>query len=576
LPLAFCLAAQPLCAFLGAQSPDPAYPWLEKAYAALREARYEEAIAAFRQAVEAAPGQAGIRKDLAYACLKIGERDAAREAFAEAMRLDPEDAHVALEYAFLCYETRRQAEARRVFDRLRRSGDAAVRATATRAFEDIDRALAEGIRRWSQAVERSPDNYSAHRELAALAEQRGELNRAAEHYQAALRLRPEDQALLLDLVRVWRALNQEERALEALHQAAQSSEPRVAEAAREMLPAAAQAGAGQRAPAAVASRRLDARDMAARSYEAGYLKDALRYLKMAHEANPADFAVMLELGRTYNLLRQDEQAVRWFAMARKSPDPGIAAEAGRAYRQLRPALAPVRVAAWVFPFYSSRWKDFFTYSQVRTEFRLGRLPVRPYTSVRFIGDTRRATSEVLPQYFSESSFLFGLGLTSSPWPGVTLWAEAGSAASYLRRPDTGRMVPDYRGGVALQRGFGSPLGGEGPGAFFETAADAVYLSRYQDDCLLYWQNRYGYTLPALGRLETQLVWNIHVTADTRRQYWANFAETGPGLRWRVRGMPPGLAFSVSVLRGVYTRNLDNPRGPNFYDVRAGLAYAFAR
>lgn len=560
-----------LCAFLGAQGPDPAYSWLEKAYAALREARYEEAIAAFRQAADAAPGRAAIRKDLAYACLKIGEREAARDAFSEAMRLDPEDAHVALEYAFLCYETRRQAEARQVFDRLRSSRDAAVRAAARRAFEDIDRALEEGIRRWSEAVARSPDNYSAHRELAALAEQRGELARAAEHYQAALRLRPEDQALLLDLVRVWRALNQPQRAQEALREAVQSSEPRVAEAAREMLPAAAQAPAAPRAPAA--ARRLDARDMAARSYEAGYLKDALRYLKMAHEANPADFAVMLQLGRTYNLLRQDEQAARWFALARKSPDPAIAGEAGRAYRNLRPALAPVRVSGWVFPFYSSRWKDFFTYSQVRTEFRLGRLPLRPYVSARFIGDTRRAASEVLPQYFSESSFLLGLGVTGSLLPGVTLWAEAGSAACYLRRSDVGRMVPDYRGGVAIQRGFGNLLGGESPGAFFETAADAVYLSRYQDDCLLYWQNRYGYTLPALAGLQTQLVWNIHVSADTRRQYWANFAETGPGLRWRWRGLPPGLVFSISVLRGVYTRNLDNPRGPNFYDVRAGFAFA---
>jgi hypothetical protein len=130
--------------------------------------------------------------------------------------------------------------------------------------------------------------------------------------------------------------------------------------------------------------------------------------------------------------------------------------------------------------------------------------------------------------------------------------------------------------VAFQRGFGSPLGGEGPGAFFETAADAVFLSRFQNDCLLYWQNRYGYTLPALGGLETQLAWNIHVTTDTQRQYWANFAETGPSLRWRWRGLPQGLVFSLSLLRGVYTRNQHNPRGPNFYDLRAGFAYAFAR
>jgi Tfp pilus assembly protein PilF len=566
-----------LGALLGAQTPDAAYPFLEKAYAALRAAAYAEAITAFRQAVEATPGRSGIRKDLAYTYLKAGAREAARDQFGEAMRLAPDDAQVALEYAFLCYETRRQAEARRVFERLRRSRDPRVRAAAERAFADIDRALVEGIRRWSEAVTRSPDNYSAHRELAALAEQRDELALAAEHYQAALQLRPDDQALLLDLSRVWQALGQGEQATEALRTAARSNEPRVAEAARELLPAAAAAETTARAaPPGRDSHRLDAREMADRSYQAGYLKDALRYLKLVHEANPADCGVMLQLGRTYNLLHQDEQAARWFAMARKSPDPNLAAQADQAYHNLRSGLAHVRATTWWFPFYSSRWKDVFSYGQVRTEFPLGRLPLRPYLSVRFIGDTRRTTSEASPQYLSESSFLLAAGLAGSPWPGLTLWAEAGTAASYLRRTDVGRLVPDYRGGAAFTRGFGRLLGGEAPGLFFETSADAVFLSRFQNDVLLYWQNRYGYTLPALGRLEAQLLWNIHLTGDTQRQYWANFVESGPGLRWRCRGLPAGLSFTVSMLGGVYTRNLNNPRGPNFYDLRAGFAYAITR
>jgi hypothetical protein len=228
------------------------------------------------------------------------------------------------------------------------------------------------------------------------------------------------------------------------------------------------------------------------------------------------------------------------------------------------------------PFFSSRWHDVFSYGQVRTEVRFGRLPVRPYLSLRFIGDTRRTTSEALPQYLSESSFLLAGGLSGSPWPGVTLWAEAGAAASYLRQPQDRRLASDFRGGVALSRGIGRLLGAEAGGLFAETSADGVFLSRFQNDFLLYWQNRYGYTLPALDRLEAQLCWNNNLTADTKRQYWANFVEFGPGLRWRWRGLPRGLVFSVHFLRGVYTRNRDNPRGPNFFDLRAGVAYAFTR
>jgi hypothetical protein len=70
--------------------------------------------------------------------------------------------------------------------------------------------------------------------------------------------------------------------------------------------------------------------------------------------------------------------------------------------------------------------------------------------------------------------------------------------------------------------------------------------------------------------------NADVTQDTLRQYWANFVEAGPGVRLHLNGTPPALVISVSLLRGVYTHNEDNPRRPNFVDVRAGFWYACTR
>src|SRR5579863_197341 len=92
-----------------AQNSDPAYEPLNKAYEAQRGRDYDDAIALFLKAIQAAPERPSIRKDLAYSYLKIGENIAARDQFREAMRLDPKDLHVALEYAFLCYETKEQA-----------------------------------------------------------------------------------------------------------------------------------------------------------------------------------------------------------------------------------------------------------------------------------------------------------------------------------------------------------------------------------------------------------------------------------------------------------------------------------
>ena len=658
---------------LTAQSPDPAIGPLEQAYRSLHSRDYDLAVDFFRKAVEAAPARGSIRKDLAYTYLKIGRNEAARDQFAEAMRLDPQDHHVALEYAFLCHETGKSVEARRVFDRIRKTGDPTARATAQQAFENIDRPLEEGIERWRKALEKSPDNFSVHRELAELAERRDELELAAEHYEKAWRLRPDLRSLLVDLGRVWQSTGRAEAAASALLAASRGAEPMAAERARELLPArypyvyefrraleldpknvelhrelaylllamdrreeaerefraivrltpedllsTAQLGflllARKDSAAALpllervlkgpdeeladrvrtalgmpqtlkrrpetprAKVSLEAKTLAERSLEAGYMKDAAKYLAVAHETDPADFAVMLKLGWTHNILKQDELALGWFDLARRSPEPLVAAEAGRAYGNLRPAQARLRTSVWLFPVYSTRWRDLFSYGQVKTEARLGKLPLRPYVSIRFVGDTRRTTGDALPQYLSESSIILGIGLATPPWHGAVSWFEAGTAVSYLwARKDQPRVAPDYRGGVSFSRGFGRLLGGEAAGVFFETTADAVFLSRFQNDVIVYSQNRLGVTLPAFASgFQSQLFWNYHVTADAQRQYWANFFESGPGLRFRWHWMPPSLSFTVSALRGAYRVMDGNPRAPVFYDLRVGIWYAYTR
>jgi len=658
-------------AILAAQSNDPAYQSLQQAYDALKVKSYDQAVAGFEHAISLAPQRASIRKDLAYTLLKIGENEAARDQFAEAMRLDPADDHVALEYAFLCYETGKQAVARHVFGRLRTKGDT----TAEQAFNNIDQPLRDGIERWQKALEMSPDNFSAHQELARLAEQRDELELAAEHYERAWRLKPGERPLMVDLGRVRNALGRAEQANAILLAASRGGQPRVAEQARELLPArypyvyefekalaldaknyelrrelaylhlqmgnkeeaerqfqllnqmapddllsAAQLGflrlnrrdyAGAqplldqvlkgddedladrvrvvlKLPQTLRHRNAtpqstsdEAKAMAEKSLKAGYLNDALKYLTIAHENDPVDFAVMLKLGWLYNVLKEDRQAVKWFNLATKSPDASVAKEAGQAYNNLAPAFARFRTTAWVYPFFSTRWHDAFGYGQVKTEIKLGKFPLHPYISMRFIGDTRQtegsAFSTPAPQYLSESSFIFAAGVSTTPWRGLSGWFEAGEAVKYLSsRTDVGAMIPDYRGGVSFARGFGHLMGGS-RGLFFETNDDGIFVSRFQNDFLLYSQNRAGYTFgssESLGGLQAQLYVNLNATADRLRQYWANFAEAGPGIRFRFKGLPKSMLFSVNFVRGVYTVNQDNPRRPNFFDFRAGFWYAF--
>jgi Flp pilus assembly protein TadD len=533
------------------------------------------------------------------------------------------------------------------------------------------------IARWQKALEISPDNFSAHQELATLAEQRDELDLAAEHYQKAWQLKPEERSLMLDLGRVWKLEGRTEQANFVLLAASRGGQPRVAEQARELLPArypyvyefekaldldpknyelrreyaylllqmdkkdeaekqfqilhqtapddllsAAQLGflrlkrndyAGaqplldqvlkgddeeladrvrvalkmpqtlRRRGSSTQRTSDEAKALADKSMKAGYMKDALKYLTIAHENDPVDFDVMLKLGWVYNILKDDRDAVKWFELASKSPDPAVSKEASDAYKNLAPEFALFRTTAWIYPFFSTRWHDAFGYGQVKTELKLGKFPIHPYISMRFIGDTRETTGSTLsnpiPQYLSEDSFIFGFGVATTPWHGVTTWFEAGEAVKYLTsRTDVGAMIPDYRGGIAYAKGFGHLLNG-GKGLFFENNEDGIFVSRFQNDFLLYSQNRGGYTfapLESLGGLQNQLYWNFNGTVDRLHEYWANFVESGPGLRFRFHAMPKSMLFSVNFVRGVYTMNEDNPRRPNFFDLRAGFWYAFTR
>jgi tetratricopeptide (TPR) repeat protein len=617
-----------------AQAPDPA----DRAYAALRARDYDTAIAAFL----AAPAGTNLRKDLAYTYLKIGEPELARDQFREAMRLDPSDMAAALEYAFLCYETKLQSEARRVFDHLRKAGNP----TADQAFHNIDDPLAEGIARWRKAIELGAGNFSVHFELATLAEQRDDLELAAEHYEHAWRLLPERRTVLVDLGRVWKSMGRDEDATAALLAASRGGEPRAAEQARELLPvrypfvnefrqalaldpanhelrrelgylllrmglepeaevefrllaqtapddllSATQlgfllyargdklaamplfdrvlAGADEdlanrvravlRMPQilrrrAAAAPSIDAKIMAERSIKAGYMKDALKYLEVAHESDPGDFDVMLKLAWTNNILHRDLVAFRWFELARRSPDPKVSADAEQGFRNLRAATQRFRTSLWLFPVFSTRWHDLFSYGQLKTEINLG-LPVRPYVSVRFVGDTRDAIGTASPQYLSESSFILAAGVATIPWRGITLWGEAGTAISYLQ----GQMLRDIRGGVSASR----TLRREGTRWNAAGTLDALYISRFDHDFLVYTQTRAGYSI---------LNWNANLTIDTRRQDWANFVETGPGIRIP---LSQSMYLTFNALRGRYL--IDNPsRRAIFNDFRAGFWYALSR
>ncbi len=119
----------------------------------------------------------------------------------------------------------------------------------------------------------------------------------------------------------------------------------------------------------------------------------------------------------------------------------------------------------------------------------------------------------MPQSLSEQSVILALGLTHYDLARSAGWFEAGSAVGYV----THHALPDYRGGVSFARRFGQVVRYYGGRALSFRASTRIS-----------WSTTNRGSVRVTGPM--QVYWNANVTFDVQRQYWANFVETGPGIR----------------------------------------------
>ncbi len=488
----------------------------------------------------------------------------------------------------------------------------------------------------------APYTFSAHWELAQLAELRDELPLAAEQFTICRQLKPQLPELLLILGRIWGEMKRVEELRAAFLAASRSADSRTAELALAKLgtrypypydfaealkldpqnvplrkelaylylamhnePEAADQfrailtidpkdeatrqqldsleGLKSRLPAvsrATPAPKVSAKEMGMKSLSLGYTRDAVKYLQQAHEQDPYDPEIMLQLGWAYNQSKADADAITWFDKARRCDDPQIAAEASKAFHNLRGDTLP-QTTIWTLPMFSSRWKDVFSYGQIKRSVPLPWLGetnklLTFYVSMRFDGDVKGELPAhvLLPQYLSQSSVTFGAGVSTKTWHHLMGCAEAGEAINYLPfRHDIGTAMPDYRGGLNYTKGFGHLLGSQTPGPFAEATVDAEYISRFDKDWLLYSQNRAGRTFRFAHGVSGQLLFNVNYVRDLKREYWANTVEIGPGMRFRLPWMPPNMFLSTDLLHGFYAGI--SPK-PNYNDVRVSVWYAVTK
>jgi tetratricopeptide (TPR) repeat protein len=533
-------------------------------------------IARWQQVLATSPPTFGALYELAQLAEQRDDLDLAAASYRGAFQLLPERKSVLLELA-------RVEKARANPEGAMSALLAASRGGETRAAEFAREQLPKRypyVYEFREALALDPTNAALHRELAYLLLQMSEKDQAVrdeaeQEFQRIVDASPADYLAAAQLGLLYLAANQNALAMpilrNVLDHADSATANRVRMALRLPLVLEETRPEERRADDSAVVSSNDPRLLGERSYTAGFLKDAKRYFLEAHEQDPVDASIALKLGWTNNLLRDDFTAIHWFDIARQSTDPAISTEAARAYANLRPGVARFRTTLWVYPLFSSRWHDLFGYGQLKTELRLKKFPLHPYASLRFDGDVRDSMGGPSAQNLSLSSFILAVGVATQSWHGATGWFEAGTSMNYLN----GTHLADYRGGVSFSRTIGTSIAAEHSGWFVETLADSVFVSRFDNDLLNYTQTRIGFT-SSLGAFKVQTFWSDNLTFDVKSQYWANFVETGPGFRFHPPGTPSSLAITVGGVRGVYLRNEDNPRRPNFFDFRAGIWYAITK
>lgn len=543
-------------------------------------------IARWSKALEATPANDDAREALAEAYTRHGDTQKAIEQFRQLRRQAPLRVRHLVILARLWEKSGNRELANAYHLLASRSQEPRVAEMGLAGLGNRYPFAAE----FEKALELEPDQQQVRRELGYLYIQVKQPEAAVAHFERVIKNEPKDYQSLAQLGFLYADLGRRAEAVRAFEQVRREAPAELAEKAAVALerlgarPAASPAPAPSPPPPVkpadddLKTRIHQHKQMGYASIQKSYLEAAAQEFEQVHRLDPNDYQAIMQLGYIYNSMKKDEVAIKWFRLARSSPDEKVAAEARRAVRNLSAPFKKVITTVWAMPLASSRWETIFGYGQMKTEYRIKSLPFRPYLSVRFTGDARTTTGGPLPQILSDDGIVVGVGAVGRVYKNLWAWGEAGNAVSFLNNRPRGiqRSEPDYRGGLAFYRVWGPTLFQNEARRFVDLTFDAVYLSRFQHNAVFYTQSKTGYQLPAYRGFHHQPFVAVNVAADARGDYFSNFVEFGPGYRFGFDKLKHLHAY-VAFLRGVYTtqgRRLRNTvRGPNFTEFRLVVWYS---
>jgi hypothetical protein len=301
-------------------------------------------------------------------------------------------------------------------------------------------------------------------------------------------------------------------------------------------------------------------------------------------------AQLVALERSYlDLARGDRpSARRHLSEAADGPDRRLAAQAAAELRQL-PKRWSGDVYADAFGWSrldgAERVRDVVPTIRVRAHLRPSLdLDASFYLAAQATRDTASTggTQVALPRVYADNYALLAVGATAAFWERrIGVFAQAGPAFNLV---DDGKPATafDARAGAFLSVESADCRPGPSPGVRFglrpcaEAYAEGTWLSRFDNDVVVFARGRAGATFVVTGPVAWQLLGEVRGSVDRNKDYYDNFVDAGACLRWRLQRVLP-LDLSTGVYAGTYlgVEGVDPAPTPlTFVDLRAELSLSY--
>lgn len=284
----------------------------------------------------------------------------------------------------------------------------------------------------------------------------------------------------------------------------------------------------------------------------GRLRDAIDYFSRAY-AITHQYDLALQLAYLHEQLRETRLACYYFSQVTHSPDQNQALRAENALTHLVGQQTKILPRPYFSEFYLNPFTESrFGLSVLPLIARLGveqggRWNTKEYVFLRRTKDNKSFNRGFISQIYEDNVQILGVGVQATPFRRFPMigFIEAGDAYDLIDQ-NRNRWRGDLRGGVMYYQDFGTMPGYYDQWKlsldyYSDWYGDITYFSRYNNNVIGVIRTHQGIRLFQYKSSMLNLYITGRVIEDTKRLFFNNIAEVGPGI-----SIVPSNRFNVQL------------------------------